>query len=56
MNRTIAIIAFSMLMLGLIGCRTQGTGDGSEDMKTKAPGDMKVNYSHDVHKNVMEKE
>ena len=56
MNRTIAIIAFSMLLLGLIGCRTQGTSDGSEDMKNKAPGDLKVNYSHDVHKNVMEKE
>jgi len=56
MNRTIAIITFSMLMLGLIGCPTQKTGDGSEDMKTKAPGDVRVNYSHDVHKNVMDKE
>ena len=56
MNRTIAIIAFSILMLGVIGCRTQGASDGSEDMKTKTSEDLKVNYSHDVHKSVMEKE
>ncbi len=56
MNRTIAIIAILILIIGMIACRTQSTGDGSEDVKSKMPADPKVIYSHDVHKNVMEKE
>ena len=56
MNRAIAITAFSILMICMIACRTQSAGDGTEDIKTKSPTEHKFNYSHDVHKNVMEKE
>lgn len=56
MKRIIVITAFAVLIAGALACSTQNASDGGEEAAAKAPGDVMVNYSHEVHKKVMEKE
>jgi len=56
MNKKIVFITLAILVTGVLACSTQNASDGGEDSAAKAPGDLKVNYSHEVHKKVMDKE
>lgn len=49
-------IAFAALALAIIGCSTQSGDENASGAKPKVPLDVKMNYSHEVHKSVMEKE
>ncbi|MEQ9618416.1 MAG: hypothetical protein RIG61_04500 [Deltaproteobacteria bacterium] len=49
-------IAFAALALAIIGCGTQSGEENASGAKPKVPLDVKMNYSHEVHKSVMEKE
>jgi len=55
MNKKIVTIMLAIMTLSLIGC-PQSTVDGTGDLNTKISRDIRVNYSHEVHKNVMGKE
>jgi len=54
MKRTL-IIGYMALVVALAACGTQSGDDGAGG-KPKMPLDVKMNYSHEVHKSVMEKE
>ncbi len=54
MKRTSLLIAAAVF--ALIGCGAQNKDENASSAKPKVPLDVRMNYSHEVHKKVMQKE
>ena len=54
MKRTLLLITAAVF--ALIGCGAQNKDDNASSAKPKVPLDVRMNYSHEVHKKVMQKE